>query len=176
MFKNMKLATKVLSGFVLIALVAGLIGMVGIVKIKQIDDADTMLYEKVAAPLEVLADISIAFQRIRVNIRDLMDATGREERTNIEKTITELKKQISEKSITFEKTILTDEGRKAFDEFKHARQVYEGYLEKAVTLNNQDKVVEAQAIVKSDGKAAAQNEQSLLEKLMDLKTKQGAKL
>jgi methyl-accepting chemotaxis protein len=176
MFKNMKLATKVLSGFIVIAVIACVIGAIGIIKIQQIEDADMMLYEKVAMPTEILADISIAFQRIRVNIRDLMDANSKEERANIEKRLTELRNHMAEKSVVFEKTIIADEARKVFDEFKQARQVYEGYLDKAVALNGQDKVSEAQAILKGDGATASRNEQNLLEKLMDLKIKQGGKI
>lgn len=161
MFKNMKLATKVLSGFIVIAVIACVIGAIGIIKIQQIEDADMMLYEKVAVPTEILADISIAFQRIRVNIRDLMDANSKEERANIEKRLTELRNHMAEKSVAFEKTIITDEVRKVFDEFKQARQVYEGYLDKAVALNGQDKISEAQTVLKGDGATASRNEQNL---------------
>jgi len=173
MFNNMTLATKVLSGFIVIALIACVIGGFGIIKIKQIDDADTMLYEKVTVPLGELADVSIGFQRIRVNTRDLIDATTKEERANFEKRITDLQKQILDKASIFEKTIITDETRKLFDEFKQTRNVYGGYLDKMVALVNQDKVSEAQAILKGDAATASRNEQNVLEKLMDLKIKQG---
>lgn len=147
MFKNMKLATKVLSGFIAIALIACVIGVVGIVKIKQIDDADTILYERAAVPLGELADIAIAFQRIRVNSRDISDAT-KEERAFFEKRIADLQKETSEKSGSFEKTIITDEARKLFGEFKQAHNVYSGHLDKMVALIKQDKASEAHAILK----------------------------
>ena len=50
-FYNLKLSTKLLSGFILVALFAGTVGLVGTIKIKQVDDADTALYEQNAKPL-----------------------------------------------------------------------------------------------------------------------------
>ena len=103
----MKLATKVISGFILMAVIMCLIGIVGIMKIKQIDKADTMLYERVAFPLGQLADISTDIQKLRVNIRDLMTARTKEDRTVFETGIKELKNRISDNSRKFEKTIVT---------------------------------------------------------------------
>ena len=173
MFNHMKLATKVLCGFVVIALIACVIGIVGITKIKQIDNADTVLFEMITVPTGDLADVAINFQRVRVNSRDLIYATTPEERANFEKRIADLRKQMTEKANSFEKTIITEETRKTYDEFKQARLVYGGHLEKMAALVKQDKVGEAQAILKGEAMAASRNEQNLLEKLMDLKIKQG---
>lgn len=51
MIQNMKLATKVLSGFIAIALIAAGIGIFAIIEIRAIDEADTKLYEMVTVPL-----------------------------------------------------------------------------------------------------------------------------
>jgi len=173
MFKNMKLATKVLSGFIVIALIACLIGALGMIKIKQIADADTVLFERVTVPVGELADIAVNFQRVRVNSRDLIHAVTKEKRANFEKRIAELRSQISEKSSSFEKTIITDEARKLFEEFKQARTAYGVQLDKMVALTNQDKVSEALAVLEGDAATASRNEQNLLEKIMDRKIKQG---
>jgi len=60
-YANLKVSTKLLSGFILVALIAGVIGFIGIKKIHQIDDADTKLYEKITIPLADMGEISIAF-------------------------------------------------------------------------------------------------------------------
>ncbi|MBI5594348.1 MAG: MCP four helix bundle domain-containing protein [Deltaproteobacteria bacterium] len=173
MFKSMKLATKVLSGFIAIALIACMIGGISVIKIKQINDADTMLYERVAVPVGELADIAINFQRVRINSRDLIHAATKEKRANFEKRIADLRGQITEKSVSFEKTIITDEARKLFEEFKQARNAYGIQLDKMAALANQDKVSEAQAILEGDAATASRNEQNILEKIMERKVKQG---
>lgn len=45
-FNNLKIGTKLISGFVIVALIAGVIGLIGIQKLSQIAAADTKLYEK----------------------------------------------------------------------------------------------------------------------------------
>jgi len=50
-FYNFKLRTKLLAGFILVAVMAVAIGYIGIKKIHEIDDADTRLYEKMTVPL-----------------------------------------------------------------------------------------------------------------------------
>ena len=72
-FYDMKLKAKLMTGFILVALVAAIIGGVGIQKLKQLDDADTKMYEKITMPLGDLADISTDFQRIRINVRETID-------------------------------------------------------------------------------------------------------
>lgn len=97
MFKNMKLATKVVSGFIMVAAIAGIIGLVGTIRIKQIADADTMLYERVTKPLGDLADIAINFQQVRVNSRDLINATTKEEQAKFAKDIADLRNAMTKK-------------------------------------------------------------------------------
>ncbi|WP_051283712.1 MCP four helix bundle domain-containing protein [Desulforegula conservatrix] len=176
MFKNMKLATKVISGFITVALVAGVIGLIGILKIKQISDADTILYEKVAKPLEELASISINFQRVRVNSRDLINATTKEEQANFTKRITDLRNDINEISASFEKSIISDEAKKLFADFKQSRAEYATQLDKIVSFVNQGKIDEARAVLKGDAAVASRNEQTILEKLMENKVKQGKEI
>ena len=61
MLSKMSLKKKLVSGFVFVALVAAVIGWVGIYELKSINDADTLLYEKVTTPLADISLVSIAF-------------------------------------------------------------------------------------------------------------------
>ncbi|MEN6446823.1 MAG: MCP four helix bundle domain-containing protein [Syntrophaceae bacterium] len=47
MFKNLKMGPKIMGALVVMIVLSVLIGVVGIFDIKKIDDADTMLYEKI---------------------------------------------------------------------------------------------------------------------------------
>ncbi len=173
MFKNMKLATKIISGFIVLALIATVIGVMGIMRIKQIDDADTMLYEQVVVPLGELADISINFQRVRVNSRDLISATRKEDRITYEKRIADLRAQIDEMTASYEKTLFTEEGRKLTEDFKKSRIAYGVQLDKMVALVKQDRIAEAGAILTGEAATTSRDEQNALQKMMEAKEKQG---
>ncbi len=176
MFKNMKLATKVLSGFIVIALIACVIGVVGITNIKKIDHADTMMYEKVVVPLGELAAISTNFQRVRVNIRDFITAKTKEDRAKFETRIKELRNEIREISVKYEKTLFTDEGRSLFEEFKKSRENYGIQLDKMVLLANQDKIDDAIAVMQGDGAKTSRDEQNAIDKMLKGKIEQGTKI
>ena len=61
--------------------------------------------------------------------------------------IAELSSSINENVAKFEKTILTGEGRKLFEEFKKTQAAYRPLLDKVIELGLQNKNAEAQAIL-----------------------------
>ncbi|MBI5556142.1 MAG: MCP four helix bundle domain-containing protein, partial [Deltaproteobacteria bacterium] len=171
-FNSMTLKGKLLAGFVMVAFVAATIGGVGVYNIRKIAGADTKLYEKMTVPLVQLAHISIAFQRVRVNARDIIAASTVEERERYAGRIKELREIITSESGLYEKTILTDEGRKHFEGFLEARKIYGPLLDKVVDLAMADKDAEATALLHGEAAKASRAEQDEIEDLMKLKTEQ----
>jgi methyl-accepting chemotaxis protein len=156
----------------MVAAIAALIGTIGTLKIHQVDDEDTKLYERITVPLGELAGISTAFQRTRINLRDALETSDPAESKVYRDTIRTLGQQITEKSEHFEKTILTDEGRRLFRDFIESRKIYGGYLDQMLQLAADDKRAEAVTLLKGAGKKAALHEQEDLDKLMESKISQ----
>ncbi|MBI5558592.1 MAG: MCP four helix bundle domain-containing protein [Deltaproteobacteria bacterium] len=171
-FYNMTLKGKLLAGFITVAVVAAIIGGVGVYNIRKIDAAGTKLYEKATVPLGEMAEISIAFQRVRVNARDIIAASTQEEREKFAGRIKELREVISKESDLFEKTILTDEGRKLFEDFLQTRKAYGPLLDKVVVLALADKDAEATALLQGEAGKASRDEQNAIEKMMEAKIEQ----
>lgn len=170
---NMKLSTKLLAGFMVVALIAAVIGGIGIKYIKQIDAQDEKLYQKIAVPLGDLANISVSFQRVRINLRDVVESKDEKENQLFREKVKQLRETITIRSDKFEKTILTDEGHKLFNEFKEARKIYGECITKILDLDAAKKDAEALALLHGDAKKAAVHEQELLDKLMESKEAQG---
>ncbi|HSR35669.1 MAG TPA: MCP four helix bundle domain-containing protein, partial [Desulfurivibrionaceae bacterium] len=147
-FYNLQLKAKLITGFLVVAVIAAIIGAVGIYDIREIDAASDKLYEKMTVPLGELADISVSFQRVRINLRDAVGADTAEERAAAAETLKKLRDGIAKASESFEKTILTDEGRSAFAEFKEARNRYGAVIEKALNLAAAGKQGEAESLMK----------------------------
>jgi methyl-accepting chemotaxis protein len=171
-YYNLKISVKLLSGFIIVALIAGVIGAIGVVELKSLDDGSTKLYEKITVPISDLGDMSTAFQRIRINVRDLVEADNPGDKATANESIKKLRAEISEKSADFEKSILTEEGKKLFEEFKKTREAYAQILDQVTPLAMSDKDVEAMTILKTTGKKAATEEQAALDKLQEAKIKQ----
>ena len=171
-YYNLKISVKLLSAFIIVAVIAGIIGWIGVVKILQIENSGTKMYAKVAIPLSDLAEFSISFQRIRVNVRDVISATSQEEKQKYAERIKELRKTLDEHASLYEKTLFSEEGRNLFATFKKTREVYGPLITKMVELSLQNKTADAYAVMKGEGAKASRDEQNAIEKIMESKLKQ----
>jgi len=95
-FYNMKISARLLSGFILVAVLAAIIGAIGISNIKVIESRDTVLYEKMTKPISEVVTATDSFHRMRVIIRDAIITTnkqlGEQELAKIEVRKAELNK------------------------------------------------------------------------------------
>ncbi|MGE5314300.1 MAG: methyl-accepting chemotaxis protein [Acidobacteriota bacterium] len=67
-FLDLKIGTKLVLSFSVVALIAGFIGYIGYVNIGELNKADTFLYQKMTVPLADLAEMNGRFQRERYNM------------------------------------------------------------------------------------------------------------
>jgi methyl-accepting chemotaxis protein len=171
-YSNLKISVKLLSSFIIVALIAGIIGTIGVKKLHQIDDADSKLYHRITIPLGDLGKITESFQRVRINLRDFAEAKTSHDKQQALETIKKLRNEIGEKSAAFEKSILTDEGRKMFEEFKHSRETYGKFIDEVIQLDQANKDSEALEVLHGPAKKAALHEQEMLDKLSESKLKQ----
>src|SRR5512147_2752675 len=111
-FLNLKVGTKLLSAFILVALIAGFVGYEGIVSLRAADASDTILYERNTVPLEKIGDIAMAFQRLRVNALTMLTTDDKAVAHDQAKRVMERRAEIDQLSAEFEKTIATDDVRK----------------------------------------------------------------
>ena len=171
-FYDLKLGTKLMTGFIAIAVIAGAIGYFGIKKIHLIEEADMMMYEKITIPIAQLQGISTSFQRMRVNLRDMVDATSAAEQQDKVDRILKFRAEINKVGAEFDKSILNDDGRKLFDEFKRSSAVYVPYVDQMIALAKAGKTREAVAVMAGDAAKASRDEQNAIEALVEAKLKQ----
>jgi len=175
-FANMKVKAKLLVGFIIMAIIVGIVGVVGITNIKALDESDTELYENITVPIGQVGQISTAFQRMRVNIRDMIVANDPEVIKENADKIAERQAEIDTLTAEFESRIVSDHMRIAFDEFVAARQNYKGSIAELMALANQNQDAQAFALMADTGSAgiAARAEQDAIAKLVELKLADGS--
>jgi methyl-accepting chemotaxis protein len=152
-FYNLKIRTKLLTGFILVAGLIGIIGYVGITSLRTLDESNLELYEHITVPVTQIGDIAVAFQRMRVNTRDMISASEAASITaNVDK-ISERKKEIEALASEFEKTILSAEMESAFADYTAAWQNYVTELDAVIALAQQNQDPAATALIGENGAA-----------------------
>jgi methyl-accepting chemotaxis protein len=175
-FYNLNIGTKLLSSYIMLSLLAGVIGWVGVTNIRKIADEDRQMYERINVPISELLAISTSFQRVRVNIRDLINAKTPEEKTKFTGRIKELREDLALNCASFEKTIITEEARKLFRDLEDARKAYLPLLDRTMQMALVGKTAEANAMLFGDMGKGSRDLQTAIEKLSTRKVAQAKKM
>lgn len=175
-FYNLKIAYKLITSFIILALIAGVIGIIGIMNIHEIDDADTELYEKMTVPISMLTDISVNFQMMRVNLRDMVFSEDEAVIEDYVEIISGLRNDIDLISEEYKKLIVSTKMQELYNKFEATRSEYKIHLDEIIELakNNEDEEAMKAFDPKSDAGIAAVNEQlaidaMVLQKITDAK-------
>ncbi|AAR34674.1 MCP four helix bundle domain-containing protein [Geobacter sulfurreducens] len=169
-FHNLKIASKLIVGFALVTLIACVIGAIGITKIMQIEKADTEMYELNAKPMGPILTTAVAFQRIRVNYREIALEQTNEGKVKFSNRIKELQKTIDDNLPEIEKSLKSEETKKAYADIKAELAKFAPHLDKIVALAMDGKNDQAVAYMRSDSVAGiARSVDDSIQKLADLK-------
>lgn len=171
-FRSLYLGTQLVIGFVFVATITATVGVIGVLNISRIGNADRVLYEKVTVPSSYVADMSIAFQRVRICLRD-METVEKSERAGFLAEIKKQRVEIAAKSDLYEKTLLTETGRKDYADFKASRVAYIKVLEKILALGEAGMRDQVREVFRTEEKKAAQDYQDKLDVMRDVKVAYG---
>ena len=171
-FNNLKTSVKLIGSFLIIAIITAVVGILGIYYLKQIDAADTRLYQNQTVPISQMADIAIAFQRTRVNLRDLLLAKTPTESQGYVTTITQLSDEIDQLSTKYEQLILTKEMQALFDTFTKSYKSFLPDRDKIMSLALGDKKEEALVLMRGDALVTAKAVEANIEAMITMKAEQ----
>ncbi len=169
MFKNMKLGMKILTGFIILTVITITVGIVGTINIRSIEEDDALLYEKMTVPVGDIGQAGMDFHRIRVNLRDAIQSENKSEADSLLQRVQELTGDMKKRLSDYKNTILTDEGKKGFEELENALNVYLTEQGKMVLLIRENKDAEARAILYGEGGRAARTAINAFDKQFELK-------
>ena len=165
-FENMKLGTKLIGSYLLIALIAAFIGLFGNFKMHKIDDMDTFLYEKCTVPLAQLIEITGGFERCAANI-GFIALEKRNDPAHF-KSIEDNSKQVEKNLLDYKKTLIDAEDEKNYNEMLVTWANYEKYLKEQLTLAQAGKFEDMNAIRLGAGQKLRDDTRTLINKITDL--------
>lgn len=168
-FYNLKIGTKLMSSFVLLALIAGVIGWIGISNIRKANINDTILYENSTVPISQLGEISTDFQEVRVNLAKILLVHDRAEKQKYAEQIKEISANISKNVDLVEKTATSADEKALIKEFGDSRTVFRPLIGKISEFSMAGKDNEALSIYTGEATEAAKAEQKAIDKLVAFK-------
>lgn len=173
-FKNLKIKTKLILGFLFCVIVAVSTGYMGIFSINKIQAAASLSYEKVTVPITYLMDIAVHFQRIRVNSRDIVTANNPEKIKYYSDRINQLIAELSKSIESYEKTLVTKEDKEKFKDFTEKLVAYRDITFKIRDFALENKDSEAIELLQNLGLKTATEYQNAIDAMVNTKI-EGAK-
>lgn len=168
MLKNMKLGTKLLFSFFVVALIAGAIGVFGVVKLHQIDDADIFLYEKATVPLGYLIDIESGFERAAANIAYCIY----EKKTDYLNSSDEAIKDVAANIKEYKNTLIDANDEKLYSELVGDFGNYQKLYDHIKDLVLAGKFDEAKAVRDADAGKTRRAAREIIDKIVDMNIKE----
>ncbi|MDD5757930.1 MAG: methyl-accepting chemotaxis protein [Desulfobulbaceae bacterium] len=169
---NLRIKAKLLAGFVLVALIAGTIGAFGIVKMKIMDQRDQDLYHFNTIPISLISDVSTAYQRMRISIRDIVLYNEVDRQKQNAAYVTELDKTIDKLFTDFEQRIVADKIRLEFDTLKSTFANYKPARDKLIQLAMNGEQKKALFLMKREGASVAKTIDDTITKLKELEVEE----
>ena len=170
--KNVKIGTKLISSYILIAALTGVVGLFGTIQIRTIDYADTMLYERMTVPLGTVNEMTTYFHRLRVAVRDMLLAETESDKRVQRDLVFNLQEQFNKTAETYQKTVSNDEEQAVLDNTKNAVKNYILYFNDFTQLVWAHKRQEAEEFKKGNWQKPTQNLQDAIQNLVQFKTEQ----
>lgn len=163
---------KLLLGFLAVALIAGAIGLAGIRQMRIMDERDQELYNLNTVPISLIADISTAFQRMRISLRDMVIYEETERQQQCAAYVRELDKSIDELLPQLEERLTTPEIHQEFEILKTTYKNYEPAREKLMQLALGGEQKKALFLMKREGASVAKAIDDSITKLKELEVAQ----
>jgi methyl-accepting chemotaxis protein len=134
MLNKLKIRSKLIIGFLFVAMIAAIIGVYGILRLKKIDNLYTSMYNYSTKPIGDLINLNEAFQLLRINARDIYVAPTRE----IYETKVKLEYTLSDNFdtilSTYKSSIVDEQSKKFVEDLAKAKEDYMSYVPKFLEL------------------------------------------
>ena len=145
-FRNFKIATKILSGFLISVFITGIVGYVGLSNMKVMNTDALRMYEEVVEPLVQLTYIIEGVEGIQLASAEYVAAVSDEERVRGNEEIQTTMAEVEERLVVFNAFKHTEEEQHIWDEFQENWQVFKELAREVIHLAESGQKAEAHAL------------------------------
>lgn len=121
MFLNLKIKVKLIVAFLLMSIILGIVGIYGLTNLSNSNDDLKAMYDEKLVPEQYLGDIEVAYQNIRINVRNMaFIAKTPAEKEEVEQAINEKKDEINALTKKIEAAGLFDSEKEFLEKYEAA--------------------------------------------------------
>ncbi|RYD01922.1 hypothetical protein N752_27750 [Desulforamulus aquiferis] len=174
-FSDLKIRTRLVSSFIIVALVASVVGYTGIQSIREIERLDTELYENNTAPLEPLLLITEDFQKSSIALRDIVITKDMDKKVEYLGQLESTRQQLDKNYKIFEETMEEEDIQKVYQDFRNRGGEFRGVVDRIVELSMSGQDEEALLLLRGDADRITGEVSSLLHEIINLKIEDAEK-
>jgi methyl-accepting chemotaxis protein len=177
MFDDVKLRTKMIGGFLFIAMISTVIGTISLTNMHKMAQADQRLYDESTVPLPELSRIAVSVQLMRIASRDFIAAQDDAvRRATFEQQIQQRADDVKQNADSYERRNLSPEMRRTLVDFTQYHKTYEAYVSQIVALATAGRDKEAWGVLWSENyNVTASMELASLHRMEELKVDEARK-
>ncbi len=152
-YLNLKTATKLISGFVIIALILAFVGIFGISNMAILNDNMESMYRNNLVPINNLSQAQLSVLNLKVHMRDFVIATEMSEKNDIIQKIKDERILIDERIAIYTEKVEANNNTRRLEELERFNEVYQSYnntVDQAIQLNLEGKEAEFNNLLYGD--------------------------
>ncbi len=176
-FTNMKIAPKLIAGFLITALMTAAMGVFTLLNLKSLSGNSEHLYKNLLVPTEDAAQISIAFQQVLVSLNHGLTLDDPQLMKAEFDKISAYSTSISEHATALEANVdKSEQMQQLIKEFNDTRTTTLPLIQQIIKLAQNGQKAEAAALLSDTGAAgiAANSEKAIIDKILDLQVANAA--
>lgn len=166
-FRNLRIGTKLVASFVVVALITGALGVYGLLSMKNVDRDYTFLWENYGIGVGDLGKVGINFHNGRALTFRLLNMEDQAEKRSVLNDLQKLDVRTDQILTEFGATIQTEEMTRKFEALRSSISEYIALRDRVADLSIGGQNEEAQALLMSEGIVAAGNTEALINDLFD---------
>ena len=164
-FSNLKMNFKLIVSFILVIILSSSVICIGIYNLKKISSDDRDMYEMNTKPLGILGDIDADYQRMRIALMDYVNAKDKPTADDAVNVINQMDDSISREMLSCNSIFKGRDEAKILQGLNTYLTNYMAIRDKIVSLVQEGKAADAEALMDGDGKVTANVVQGSIDSL-----------
>jgi methyl-accepting chemotaxis protein len=167
-FMNWKTSTKLISAFVLVAIVVGIVGLYSIRNLGLMNDNSKQLYNSNLMSIQSLSKAEISFLNVRVLTRDVATSTNKADKDRLTGQIQEQNKNVLDQIEVYRPLVIIPEEEAVLKELDSLLGPYYKMLDTGIELAYKSDISEFQQYLSTTLAVEGNKIRDLLDKLMEI--------